>query len=342
MNRLLLAGLSSALLCSGMAYADQGFTPNGSIGLTQTFYGNSGGYKTKTAHPSLSLNYNFAPKWNLNLVWDRTWGLYEYTDSPNEQYEYYSQPAGTLTYDYGRIGNSKVNWSSSFHLENQTSMTGSSDNYVYGQTFFDFSDYIPKSDFIEATRFSVAPQYLYGWNSKGAPGHVNTTGLALLTHWKLPANFSVTLNAYALRDWYTGGFELSGPGGTYNNANYFIALAWLQYQKTLYKFDQATSLGFSFTGGLDPFMSSNRNASWSPFIAINAQYEWLDPTVQAGSYKSTYILFALPQLTLTYNVNKKFSLNFFVGLKYSNQIWGETEGAWSFTPQGGFGMTYNF
>ncbi|AWB33136.1 FomA family porin-like outer membrane protein [Orrella marina] len=343
MSRSLLTGLGTLLLCSGIAQADPGFKPNGSIGLTQTFYGNSGGYKTATAHPSLSLNYNFAPKWNLNLVWDRTWGLYDdYTGAPNQQYEYFSQPAGTLTYNYGKLGDSKVNWSSSVMFENQTNMTGTSTNYVYGQTFFDFSEYLPRSEFLKATQFALAPQYVHAWNSQGGSGSINTAGIGLLTNWDLPGNFSFTLNAYAFKDWYSGALQISGPNGNYSSANYFVALAWLQYQNTLFKFDQNTSLSFNFIGGLDPFMASNRNGSWEPFIASNAQYEWLGPTVQAGNFKSTYILFALPQLMLTYNVNDKLSFNVFVQVKYSNQVWGDSVGGWSFQPQGGFGVTYNF
>lgn len=342
MKKKLLLGIG-VLLSWQAAVADTGFKPSGSLQFTQTFYGDAGGYKTSTAHPSLTFSYQYAPDWQFSFTWDRTWGLYDYTNQPNQQFEYFSQPVASLTNTYGNLGNSKVNWSTTLAFENQTDMLGTSSNYIYAQTAFDFSKYIPKSDFIQATQFAIAPQYVYGWNSTGGSGQVNTAGVALLTQWQLPANFSLTVNLFALRDWYTGAFELSGVGNnTYSSANYFLAFAWLQYQKTVYKFDQNTSLGFNFIGGLDPYMSSNRNASWMPFIAGYQQYEWLDPTVQSGNYNNTYILFALPQLMLTYQVNSKLSVNLFVQVKYSNQVWGDKVGGWSFQPQAGFGFTYNF
>ncbi|KAK81828.1 hypothetical protein L496_2043 [Bordetella holmesii CDC-H572-BH] len=52
------------------------FTPNGSLSLTQTFYGDSGNYQTTNSHPSAVLNYQFSPKWSIDLEWDRSWNRY--------------------------------------------------------------------------------------------------------------------------------------------------------------------------------------------------------------------------------------------------------------------------
>jgi hypothetical protein len=343
--KLKLLVILLSLFVYGQSFAKEGngdFKPNGTLGFSQTVYGNAGGYQTEISHPSLWLNYNFSPTWNLDLQWDRTWGLYDYTGAPNQQYGYFSQPNGTITYDYGKLGDSKINWSSSLMFENQDNMLGLSTNHIYAQTAFDFSQYLPKTDLIKASQFAVSPQYVYSWNSTGPGGQANTTGLALLTEWELPANFSLTVNAYTFKEWYTGAFQISGADQTYSNAQYFVALAWLKYNKTLLKFDENTSLGFNFIGGLDPYMSSNRNASWEPFIASNAQYEWLGPTVQSGNYSNTYILFALPQLMLSYKIDEKVTLDLFFQVKYSNQVWGASEGGFSFMPQGGVSVTYNF
>ena len=61
-----------------------------------------------------------------------------------------------------------------------------------------------------------------------------------------------------------------------------------------------------------------------------------------GNYKSTYILFALPQLSLNYQYNKALGLSMFVQAKYSNQVWGESEKDWELQPQGGIGIRYIF
>lgn len=342
MKTIIRAIFGISLLNPGLALAEEDFKPSGSFNFTQTFYGNAGGYKTATARPNPSLSYNFAPKWSIDLNWDRTWGMFDYTDKNDQQYEYLSEPSATLTYSYGKLGESKVDWTSSLMIENQSTMNDIDNNYIYAQTTFDFAEYLPKSDFLQATQFALAPQYVYGWNSKGGAGHVNTAGLALLTNWTLPANFSFTFNSYAFKDWYNGSFAISGENETYTNATYFVALAWLQYEKTLRKFNENTSLDFNFIGGLDPYMASNRNASWEPFLASNSMYEWLGPTVQSGNYRSTYNFFVLPGLTLNYQLNDKVSFNVFAQLKYSNQIWGDKERSWRFQPQGGFGLTYNF
>lgn len=330
-----------SLLSTGIAHATE-FTPSGSIGLTQTFYGDSGNYKTATSHPSLVLNYQFAPKWSVDLEWDRTWNLYSYDGGSKQQNNDYSQPAGTLNYAYGDLGDSKVNWSSSLKIETQSSFNNNSQAYFMGQTVFDFSKYFSTNEYITPTQFALAPMYIHGTNISGPSGNVNTAGLGLLTSWNLPANFSLTVNAYVFKEWYDGTFVIANDNRSYRNVTYFMLSAWLEYSKTLYKFNNQTSLAFNFAGGLDPYIASNRRASWDPFLAGNDMYQWLSPTNMEGNYKETYDLFALPQLSLTYTFNKQFSANAFVQVKYSNQQWGNSEKDWRFQPQAGLGVQYNF
>jgi len=333
--------LGVILLASGAAQAEE-FKPSGSVGLTQTFYGNSGSYKTATAHPSLVMSYQFLPKWSLDVEWDRTWNLYSYNGGPKQQNNDYSEPSATLNYAYGNLGASKVNWSSSLKAETQSNFNNNSQAYVMAQTVFDFSGYLPSNEYIKATQFALAPMYIYGKNISGPAGRVNTAGLGLLTSWNLPANFSLTLNGYVFKDWYSGTFIISNDTTSYSNATYFMLSAWLEYSKTLHKFNEQASLAFNFAGGFDPYVLSNRRAAWDPFLASNDMYQWLSPTVMDGNYKRTYDLFALPQLTFTYNINKNFTATAFVQAKYSNQVWGSTEKDWRWQPQAGFSLTYSF
>lgn len=324
MSKLLKLGCITLLCASHYIYAEE-FIPNGSVGVTQTFYGNSGGYKTSSSHPSFSLNYNFSPKWSASVDWDRAWNLHYFDGKENQQDNNISQPKVAVNYNYGQIDGSKVGWSSSLTMVNQATFNGSNQTHVLAQTMFDFSEYIPKNDFIQATQFAISPMYIYGWTEKGTSGHENTAALSLLTNWKLPQNFSFTFQAYGFREWYDGSMQISNNQQTYSNANYLMLFAWLNYSNTLYKFNETTALNFNFIGGYDPYISSNRKGAWDPFITGNQMYEWMSPTIMGGNYKSTYSLFALPQLSLSHEINKSISVNAFVQAKYSNQVWGDNE-----------------
>lgn len=341
MKKLFLKTLIGSLLITGATYAEE-FTPNGSLGFTQTFYGNAGKYKTEASHPSAVLSYNFAKDWNITLQWDRVWNMYDYNHGENQQNNNFSGPKATLSYDHGVIENSKIKWTSSLMVENEAEFNGTNQTYVFAQTAFDFSEYLPKGEYIQATQFAISPMYIYGWSTKGPSGHVNTGILSLLTNWKLPADFTFTFNAYAFREWYNGSFEIGNGNTNYDTANYFMVLAWLGYSKELYKFNDQTSLAFNFTGGFDPYISSNRSAVWDPFIVGNQMYEWLGPAVDSGNTKNTYAVFALPQLEVTYNYSEDLAFSVFAQVKYSNQVWGDTEKDWKLQPQGGVSVTYDF
>ena len=329
------------MLIAGASYAEE-FIPNGSLGFTQTFYGNAGKYKTESSHPSAVLNYNFAKDWNIALQWDRVWNMYDYNGGENQQNNNFSGPKATLSYDHGMIENSKIKWTSSLMVENEAEFNGTNQTYVLAQTAFDFSEYIPKGQYVQATQFAISPMYIYGWSTKGPSGHVNTGILSLLTNWQLPADFTFTFNAYAFREWYNGSFEIGNSNQSYDTANYFMILAWLGYSKELYKFNDQTSLTFNFTGGFDPYISSNKSAAWDPFIVGNQMYEWLGSAVDSGNYKDTYSVFALPQLELTYNYTDDLSFSIFAQVKYSKQVWGDTEKDWKLQPQSGVSVVYNF
>lgn len=342
MNKLSI--ILGSILITSTLLGSETFTPNGSLGFTQTFYGNSGKYKTENAHPSLELNYSLTEEWSFTAGWDRTFNMYDYNGDYNEQDNDYSSPYGTITYNHGVIGNSKVKWNSSLNLKNENVFVGPNQMFLMGQSTFDFVDYIPKNEIISATQFALAPTYVYGWNSSGASGHVNTGALGLLTNWNLPMDFTLTVNAFIAKDWYNGDFLIENESGkTYDDATYVGFYAWLNYSKELYKFSSKTNLMFNFIGGYDPYISSNRDASgWFPYIFGENQYQWLEPTVENGDYKETYTLFALPQLEINYNYSDDITMSLFAQIKYSNQVWGDTEKDWEVQPQGGFSLTYNF
>lgn len=329
------------VLAVNNVYAED-FEANGSVQFTQTFYGNSGPYKTATGHPNFIVNYNFSPKWSAEFEWNRTWNMYDYDGGGKQQDNSYSSPELTVSYNYGVLGASDIKWNSSLTLQNENSFDDTNQTYVLAQTAFDLSDKIPKSKYLEATQFSISPMYIYGWNTQGPSSHSNTGVLSLLTNFDITPNLSWTFNAYALRSWSRGETFSATENGSSDTMNYFMVISYLNYSHDLYKFNEKVSLDFNFTGGFDPWISSNKRTTVEPFLVSNQMYEWLGPTVMNGSYKNTFAFFALPQLNISYDYDKSLSFNFFVQAKFANQVWGDSEKGWELQPQAGFGLVHNF
>lgn len=330
--------------CLGMGisvYAED-FVKNGSVNLTQTFYGNAGSYKTKTAHPAMVVNYNFSPQWNVQFEWNRTWNMFNYNGSANQQDNSYSAPEFTLTNNYGQLGDSKVNWSSSFLAKYENSFDETDQTFLLAQTGFDISKYFPRKKYFDVAQFAITPMYYYGWNTSGVSGHNNTAVISLLTDTNITSDLSLTFNAYALRSWGHGNSFTTNSNDKNESANYFMVISYLDYSKDIYQFNTQLSLDFNFIAGFDPWISSNKDTTVEPFLVSNQMYEWMSPTVLDGTYKNTFTFFTLPQLQLTYDFSKETSFNFFIQSKYSNQRWGDNQKGWSFQPQGGFGLTHNF
>jgi hypothetical protein len=318
------------------------FTKTGSINFNQTFYGNSGKYKTTTSHPALTIDYNFSPQWNIQLEWNRTWNMYHYTGEVTQQDNSYGAPELNITNTYGKIGSSNVEWSSNFLAKYENDYNNTSQTFLMAQTSFDFSNYIPQKKYFNITQFAISPIYYYGWNTSGASGHTNTAVLSLLTNIEFSSNLSFIFNAYGLRSWNQGSSFLTNPNNKSETTNYFMVISYLNYAKEIYKFNDKTSVNFNFVTGLDPWISSNKQTTVEPFLVGEEMYEWLSPTEFNGTYHNTFTFFAMPQIEFNYQLSQKSFLNFFIQTKYSNQIWGENEKAWKFQPQGGFGITHNF
>ena len=238
-------------------------TPASSFNLTQTWYGDAGAYQTRTAHVSAAFTTALSSRWSLGLNWDRNWNLYTNTGAPNQQNNTLVQPAFNLTYQGGAVAGSRVQWSAMGRYENENALAGSNQNYGQLQINPDFAAAVPQTSWLKATQLAVAPLYVRGWSGAGPSGSQDTLGVALLSQWTLPAGWSVTLNAYAFREWYRGAFRLAGQGQgqTYDTANYAMVLAWLQYTRELHRFRADSVVSFQFVGGLDPYIVSNRKAS---------------------------------------------------------------------------------
>ncbi|MGX6592087.1 FomA family porin-like outer membrane protein [Cetobacterium ceti] len=351
-NKILLSTIITSLFISASALANTAdtFVPNGTIGVNSDLYGNAGKYKTAASNSTANFNYNFAKDWNLNLQWERAFNLYDYnSNSDNQVNNNTSNIQGGLNYNHGYLGNTKIKWTSSVNVKNEATLTSSKHQgttnatYTWITTSFDFAEYLPGSQYAKATQFAVMPMYTYGWTRSGADGHMNSGALALLTNWQLPANFTFQLNAFVMKEWYNGSMKLTDTRKN-DDAWYGAFYAHLNYSHDLYNFSENTKLGFNFIGGLDPYMISNRSASqWFPFQLGEQQYQWEDATVTTSEkYNHTYTAFALPQLQLTSNVTSDITVTAYVGAKYANQVWGQTQAQWKLQPVGGVGVSYSF
>ena len=322
----------------------ESFASKGNIEFSQTFYGNSGKYKTETAHPSIELNYNFNDNWGGTLGWDRTFNMYNYNGGQFEQNNNYSSPYGSITYSKNHLNGTKINTKTTVTLKDETTFNDPSQMYGMVQSIFDFAEYLPSGEYIKPTQFAISPIYIYGWNLGNPSGHQNSGALGFLSNWNLPNNFSFTLNAFLSKDWYNGAFTLSNDSGDkIDESVYFGVYGWLNYNKEICQFNQQTNLMFNFIGGFDPYIVSNKKSNYGmPYLYADQMYEWLSPTNQEGSYKNTYELFALPQLQLNYKYSDNTTISLFAQVKYSNQTYGETEKDWKLQPQGGVSVNYTF
>ncbi|MGL6153551.1 MAG: FomA family porin-like outer membrane protein [Cetobacterium sp.] len=357
MKKTFLSVTIASLLLATTAFAanesQEQFVPNGSLTASQTFYGNSGKYKTATSKPELIFDYNFTPEWNVNAQWTRSTNLHDYDQNNHyNQNNNTSTPEININYNHGYLGNSKIKWTSNVNYKNFTVMSAPTvnENYAWVTTTFDFAEYMPSSEYAKTTQFAIMPAYAYGWDSQSSDrGHMNSGAIAFLGSWALPANFTFNMQAYLIRDFYNGGQKMNKvnsqgePIKSYSTETYGAFFAYLNYARDIYKFNENTALSFNFIGGMDPYMIGNKKSNdWFPFFAGNQQYQWTEPTVQQGNTKNQYIAFALPTLQVTAKLTEDISATIYAGAKYSNQVWGDTSKDWKLQPQGGLSLTYNF
>lgn len=324
------------------------FEPSGTFGFTQTFYGNSGDYKTATSHPSFTFDLNFAPKWSISLEWDRLMNIYDggWNSSRPDNYanNNYSSPQGQLTYSHGKLWDTDIIWTANAGARQYNYFTPTENNvYLWANMTFDFYKYFPKYEWLTVSQFALMPMYNYAFFPNSTPGHMNHMSLNLLTQYQLPAGWSLQLDAFFMKEFYTGDYRVGGDSA--EELNYFSFYAWLEYSKQIYKFNDKANLTFNFAGGFDPYTISNKsNSGWlPPFWLLSNSYEWLSPTATGnGNYDSIWTIFMLPQLMVNYQYSENLSMNLFAQVKYSNQVWGGESSDWELQPQGGFGFSYSF
>ncbi len=319
------------------------FVPNGSIGLTGTAYGNSGKYKTAASHSAVGLEVNFAPKWTLTAEWDRLTNIYSggYEGEENQSNNNYSSPQGQLSYYHGALFGTDIQMTTNIGAKQYNFFSDSTNQvYTWLNVEFDFYKYFPKYKYFEVTEFAIMPMYNYGFFPNSTSGHMNHMSLNLLSKYKLPHNWSLEIDAFFIKEFYNGEFKPNNE----NDAKYFGLYAWLEYSKELYKFSDKTNLEFNFATGFDPYVISNKEGeNWQPpFWLTSNSYEWISPTKTSGSYNNMWTVFALPQLQINYKHSEALNISLFAQVKYSNQVWGNTEKDWELQPQGGIGITYNY
>lgn len=327
-------------------FLENSFTPYGEVGTIFTIYGNSGKYKTATAHPMLYLDYTFTPQWSLFFEWNRLMNIYsgEYEKDSNKANHNFSVPKGYFEYIHKNFFDTKAIWRTQIGARQTNFFKDSDDKYwTWISSSLDFYKYFPKSENFEVLQFAIQPLYYYGSFVKSNPnGHMNHVALNLLTQFKIYEDFKFQFNGYLSKEWYNGDFKIDKK----EEMNYFAIVSWLEYSKNIYQFNKRTNLQFNFATGFDPYIfTSSSEKNWKPtFWIINHGYGWLWPTKLDSdkSYSNMFNAFVLPQLKIIYNHSEDLTMDLFVQVKYSNQVWGSSQKDWKLQPQGGVGITYRF
>ena len=290
---------------------EEGFRPNGNIGLEYKYYGNTE-----------SQNHD---DWNSANNYSRTQlsGGIQMTEAQKLEFrirDYNSldqendrqTKVGTETrlryfYNHGNLGDSKVNYTSRIQYRDKTNDTQDLE-YMAN---FNFAEYMFNTDFVKTTNFTLAPRYAYVWKSNSSD-YENQLGLDLYTYHELPLGFSFEFNVYSTQAFVERGedyFEAKVEAYIYQTTNLYT--------------DGNLSLDFNFEGGYDPY-------SWK-----KVKHE--------GTAKD-YTLYMTPSFQVNYQVTPNLSTYVAAGATYQN--WTKTaqssasDWRWQPTAWAGFNVAF--
>ncbi len=322
------------------------FVPSGEINSYIQYFGNLGKYKTKSVQfAPLNLSYRLTEKLSFQLEVYRMINAFNYNanDLNNENDNYFHGNLN-IAYNHGYIGDTKIKWEDNLYLRGDNYFDSSENKaWFWYNPLFDFVDYFPKGDYINVTQFAFGPGLMYGANLDNSSGqNLKSAMIGLFSQYSLPYGFTFQLDVLGYKEWYKdSNFEVNGYDELWN-LNIF---AFLYYTKELHKFNEKISLTFNFQGGFDPLMATNKGASsyYPSMWSINNSNEMISPVRgTSDSWKSTYSLYATPQLELAYNHTKDLQFYIFVQAKLNNGVYGSNEKNYRIMPQGGIGVNYSF
>ena len=351
---------------------EEGFRPNGYVDLQYRWYGDTEGQNED--FDSVTNKTEGNGKWNAANNYSRLQLQGKINMTENQALEYrvrdYNEldkeagrqvETGTQTrlryfYNHGNLGDSKVNFTSRVHYQDNTD---DSQELQY-MARFNFAEYMFNNDFVKTTDFTVAPNYKYKWDKDNSSNYDNQLGVDLYSFYELPWGFSAELNVYATQHFY-GQDKFYDGTDKMEDKNFTVSVeAYLYHTLPLYQNDKL-SIAFNNEGGFDTYEWSQEKTYGTP--RINGKYadKYLASTKETvvnedktdvknkygkgvGTDDTQYDVYLLSTIGINYQATPNVLLYASVGAEYRD--WAVKSGAsatnwrWQPTAWAGFKTTF--
>ena len=285
---------------------EEGFRPNGNIGLEYRAFGETEGQDCGDWSSSDGDNYgrvqlsgaiNMTEKQRLEFR-VRNW------NSLDQENKLKTRKNGNETrlryfYNHGNLGDSKVN------LTSRVEYKDTSKQKLHYQARFDFAEYLFNNDFVKTQYFQIQPGYTYEWKDGNDSQYDSQVNLDLETMFSLPLGFNFefnvynTLHNYGSKDYYDGkATYIEEPSD-----NYTVDVEAKIYKSVELYATEKTTLSLTFEGGYD-------------------DYSWSREDLVQKDHNFTYSVYANPFLRVDHQATEFVSLFAEVGAEYRN--WAES------------------
>ena len=275
---------------------EEGFRPNGNIGLEYKYYGETEGQDYDLNETKDNGAWNGANKYSrlqlagaVNMTENqrfefRVRDYNDLQDASSNPVRPNQEKTGTETrlryyYNHGLIGDSKVDLASRVEYFDYTD----NDQRVEYQARFDFGAYLFDNDFIKTDYFIVAPKVGYRWGQGNDADYSQRYGFDIETKHLFPYGFDIELNIYNTYLAY-GTSQGTAPDTYKDNIETDVEL-YLHYNANLYTQDKwSVDLGTEW--GYDPYNAYNKRTHDRAYYLKADQ--WITATYQATEFVSVY------------------------------------------------------
>lgn len=280
---------------------EEGFRPNGNIGLEYKYYGETEGQDFDTPNPAdawngandysrlqLSGTVNMTEKQKLEFRVRDYNDLQTVSDKETRNGKEGTETRLRYYYDHGVLGDSKVDLASRIEYYDYTN----NDQRVEYQARFDFGAYLFDNDFIKTDYFIVAPKVGYRWADSNDSNYSERYGFDIETKHLFPYGFDLEVNVY---NTYLSYGKTQGTGSdTYKDNIETDVEVYLHYNANLYaQGNWSVDLGTEW--GYDPYNAYNKETN-----------------------DRAYYLKADQWITTSYAVTNDFSVYATLGAEYGN------------------------
>ena len=339
---------------------EEGFRPNGYVDLQYRWYGDTEGqnedFDTVTnkteGNGKWNGNNNYSRlqlqgKINMTEVQSLEYRVRDYNELDKEDDRLSKSGAQTRLryfYNHGNLGDSKVNFTSRIHYQDNAHDDDSQELQYMAR--FNFADYMFNNDFIKTTDFTVAPHYKYVWGAGNSSNYDNQLGVDLYSFYELPWGFSAEFNVYADQHFY-GQDQYFDGADKKEDKNFTVSVeAYLYHTLPLYE-NGKLSVAFNNEGGFDTYEWSQEKTYGTP--RLNGKYvnEILAKDAEdkgRGTDDTKYEVYLLSTIGINYQATPNVLLYASVGAEYRD--WAVKSGAsatnwrWQPTAWAGFKTTF--